>query len=186
MEFNPNDKAQRRYVDSPVLADILMSVMAVVLGIATWSCFTQASPQYVAGAVMGLFCLLCAFGVVSQKRRTFTFDKASQTMSWSSKALGENTSGAVAFKDVSIYLDSMRSNRTDSYRVMIETPQGTWPLTAAYRGGLQRAEARAAEIRTMLGQSSATPQGTSSSDATIAGKQAGESAPQAFIRITRG
>jgi hypothetical protein len=152
MSYNSNDKAQRRYVDSPVFADICMSLFAAALGIATWSSFHQASPQYVAGGIFGFFTLLLIFGVFSQKRRTFTFDKTSGLMTWSSKGLGENKSGSVAFKDISIYLDSMRNNQVTMYRVMIATPQGTWPLTNAYRSGLQFAQSRMIEIRTLLGQ----------------------------------
>ena len=195
MDYNPNDKAQRRYVDSPVLADIFMTLFAAALGIATWGSITQASPQYVAAAVFGFFTLLLVFGVLSQRRRTFTFDKTSQMLSWTSKGLGENRSGTVAFKDISISLDSMRNNQAVMYRVMIETPQGTWPLTNAYSSGLQRAQARATEIRAILGQPTDTPaddrvakldqRGNPIAAATIFGQQTSESAPEASIKIIR-
>ena len=195
MDYNPNDKAQRRYVDSPVIADIAMSLFAVVLAIATWSCFTQASPQYVAGGIMAFFTVVLVFGVFTQKRRTFTFDKTTQTMSWTSRGLRENASGSVAFKDISITLDSMQDERATLYRVMIETPEGTWPLTNAYTSGLKRIEATANDIRTLLGQptepliddsvAQLKQQKNMISAATLAGQQTGESAPEAFIKITR-
>lgn len=195
MDYNPNDKAQRRYVDSPVFADIAMSLFAVVLAIATWSSFQQASPQYVAGGIMGFFTVVLVFGVLTQKRRAFTFDKTTQTMSWTSRGLRENASGSVAFKDISITLDSMQDERATLYRVMIETPEGTWPLTNAYTSGLKRIEATANEIRTLLGQSSDSliddsvaqleQQKNMISAATLAGQQTGAPAPEAFIKITR-
>jgi hypothetical protein len=195
MDYNPNDKAQQRYVDSPVFADVFMILFAAALGIATWSCFTQASPQYVAGGIFGFFTLLLVYGLVSQKRRTFTFDKASQMMSWTSRGLRENKSGAVAFKDISTYLDSMTNNRAVMYRVMIETPEGTWPLTNAYSSGIQFAEKRMSEIRAIIGQPLTSPTDDSVpqikqgknviSAATIAGQETGESAPEVFMRITR-
>jgi hypothetical protein len=182
MDYNPNDKAQRRFVDSPVLADVVLSIVTIGLGVLTWACFTQASPQYVAGGIFGLLALLCAFGVLSAKRRTFTFDNAAQTMTWTSRGLGENRSGTVAFKDISISLDSTWNRGTEAYRVMIETPQGTWPLTTAYRGGLQRAQARAGELRSLIGQPTDAAAASTPAEAT----QTGEAAAGVKIKITRG
>jgi hypothetical protein len=150
MSYNPNDRAQRRYVDSPVVADFFMTLMGVALGIATWRSFTLASPQYIAAAVLGVFSLLCFFGVLMQKRRTFTFDTTSQTMSWTSRGLRENRSGTVAFKDISIWLDSMQDKQTVLYRVMIQTPDDTWPLTNAYNYPHTQAEAKLSEMRALL------------------------------------
>ena len=151
MDFNPRDKNQERYVDSPVFAEILMSLMMVVLGISTWASFRQASPSYIAGAILGFFTLLCAFGVLTQKRRTFTFDKPSKTMSWTSRGLRENASGSVGFGDISITLDSMMDKNMTLYRLMIDTPKGTWPLTNSYNLPLKQAEAQAAHFRELLG-----------------------------------
>ncbi len=156
MGYNPNDNAQRRFVDSPVLADIFMSLMGIALGIATWRSVVQPTPQYIAAALLGFFSLLCFFGVSSQRRRTFTFDTTAQTMSWTSRGLGENRSGTVPFKDISTWLDSMSNDKAVMYRVMIETPQDTWPLTNAYSAGLKQAEAVLSEIRALLGKPSDT------------------------------
>jgi len=151
MDFNPRDKNQERYIDSPVFADIFMSLMTVLLGIATWGSIHQASPSYVAAAIFGFFTILCAFGVLTQKRRTFTFDKASKTMSWTSRGLRENTSGSVGFGDVNISLDLLMDKNMTFYRLMINTPKGTWPLTNSYNLPLKQAEAQAAHFRDLLG-----------------------------------
>ncbi|HET9343307.1 MAG TPA: hypothetical protein VFO25_10380 [Candidatus Eremiobacteraceae bacterium] len=151
MDFNPNDKNQERYVDSPVFAEILMILMTVVLGIATWGSIHQTSPSYLAAGIFGFFTILCAIGVLTQKRRTFTFDKASQTMSWTSRGLRENASGSVGFSDVSIGLDSMMDKNMTFYRLMIATPKGTWPLTNSYDLPLKQAEAQAAHLRELVG-----------------------------------
>ena len=150
MSYNPNDRAQRRYVDSPILADICMTLMGVALGIATWRSVSLASPQYLAAALLGFFSLLCFFGVLIQKRRTFTFDTTSQTLSWTTRGLRENRSGNVAFKDISIWLDSMRDDQTVLYRIMIQTPEDTLPLTNAYNWPLKQAEEKLSELRALL------------------------------------
>ena len=151
MDFNPRDKNQERYVDSPLFADILMSLMTIALGIATWRSLYEAPPSYLVTAILGFFTLLCAFGVLTQKRRTFTFDASSKTMSWTSRGLRENASGSVGFSDISVTLDSMRDKNMTIYRLMIDTPQGTWPLTNSYDLPLERAEAQAAHFRELLG-----------------------------------
>jgi hypothetical protein len=150
MSYNPNDMEQRRFVDSPVVADFFMILMGVALGFATWRSITLASPQYIAAALLGFFSLLCFIGVLMQKRRTFTFDATSQTMSWTSRGLRENRSGTVAFKDISIWLDSMQDKQTVLYRVMIQTPDDTWPLTNAYNYPHKQAEAKLSEMRALL------------------------------------
>ena len=193
MDYNPNDKAQQQYVDSPVFADILMSLMGVGLALATWSCFTQASPQYAAGAICGFFAVLCFVGVLTQKRRTFTFDKTTQTLSWTSRGLRENQSSSAAFNDISIFLDSMQDKQTVLYRVMIQTPQQTLPLTNAYDLPLKQAEAKLSEIRTLLGRSTETPTDDSAAQqqrnliatATDAAQQTGDGKPHVFVKIFR-
>jgi hypothetical protein len=151
MDFNPNDKNQERYVDSPVFADILMGLMTVALGIATWASIHQTSPSYIAAAILGFFTILCALGLLTQKRRTFTFDKSSRTVTWTSRGLRENASGSVGFSDISISLDSMMDKNMRLYRLMIETPKVTLPLTNSYNLSLKQAEAQAAHFRELLG-----------------------------------
>jgi hypothetical protein len=193
MSYNPNDREQKRYVDSPVVADIFMSLMGVALGFATWASLTQASPQYLAAGIMGFFALLCVFGVLSQKRRTFTFDQTTQTMSWTSRGLRENTSGTVAFKDISTFLDSMQDKQTVLYRIMIQMPQQTLPLSNAYNWPLKQAEAKMLEIRTLLGQPTDTPIDDSAAQqqrnlisiATTAGQQTDDGKPHVFVKIFR-
>ncbi|HEY7994149.1 MAG: hypothetical protein ACHQY2_00940 [Candidatus Eremiobacterales bacterium] len=151
MDFNPNDKNQERYVDSPVFADIMLSVMSVALGIATWASIHQASPSYIAAVILGFFTIACVLGLLTQKRRTFTFDKSSKTMSWTSRGLRENASGSVGFRDISISLDSMMDKNARLYRLMIETSKRTWPFTNSYSLPLKQAEAQAAHLRELLG-----------------------------------
>lgn len=193
MDYNPNDKAQQRYVDSPVVADVFMSLMGVALSIATWSAITQATPQYLAAGIMGFFALLCFFGVLTQKRRTFTFDKTTQTMTWTSRGLRENQSGTVPFKDISTFLDSMQDKQTVLYRIMIQMPQQTLPLSNAYNWPLKQAEARLLEIRTLLGQptdthvddSAAQQQRNLISTTTTAAQQTDDGKPHVFVKIFR-
>ena len=154
MDYNPNDKNQERYVDSPVFVDIAMSLFAIMLGFGTYASIRQPSPNLFVVAIFGFFTVVCVVGVLSQKRRTFVFDKSSQTLTWTSRGLRENASGTAPFYDVTVSLDASTLNEGhESYRLMIATSEGTMPLTNSYDLRLEDAQKRVAHLREVLGKS---------------------------------
>jgi len=135
-----------------VFADIMMGLMAAALGYATWASIRQSPPNYFVTAILGFFTILCFMGLLTQKRRTFTFDKSNRTMTWTSSGLRENASGSVEFSDITISLDGSMIKGTTYYRLLIDTPTATLPLTNSYSLPLKRAEEQSAHLRELIGR----------------------------------
>jgi hypothetical protein len=75
-------------------------------------------------------------------------------MHWSARGLFRQSSGDVAFKDITVGVDAFNGDRGVTYRVMLTTPVGSMPLYQAYVGNRQQVEQQAADLRALLGQSS--------------------------------
>ena len=190
MSINPNSLGVQRYVDSPMFIDIVLGLFAIGLGSGAWMTFQQRDHSLLGVAALGVGAVLCAVSIFAQKRRTFAFDTTSRTLTWTSHGLREHTGGTVDFGDVRITLDPSADQSHISYRVMINTPQGSWPLTTGYDANEKRVAEKATQLRTMLGQASdalmddsiaqLTKQGNLISAAMLVGRQRGISIIQAY------
>ena len=190
MSVNPNSLGVQQYVDSPMFIDIVLGLFAIALGSGAWMKYQEPGHNPLLVTVFGVGAVLCAAAIFAQKRRTFAFDTTSRTLTWTSHGLREHTGGTVDFGDISITLDPSVDERHISYRVMINTPQGSWPLTTGYDANEKRVAEKAAQLRTMLGQTSdalmddsiaqLTKQGNLISAAMLIGRQRGISIIQAY------
>lgn len=193
MSSNPNSLGVQRYVDSPMFIDIVLGLFAIALGSGAWMKYQEPGHNLLVVAVLGAGAMLCAISIFAQKRRTFAFDTTSRTLTWTSHGLREHTGGTVDFGDVSITLDPSADENHISYRVMINTPQGSWPLTTGYDANEKRVAEKAAQLRTMLGQTTdalvddsiaqLTKQGNLISAAMLVGRQRGISTSQAYAGL---
>jgi hypothetical protein len=156
---NPNMKSDpagigvERYVDSPMFIDIVLGLFALALGYGAWLNFDEPDRNLLAVAGLAIAAVLCVLSIFAQKRRTFAFDRSTQALAWTSRGLRERTSGSVDFKDVDITLEPSPQERYATYRIMVNTPQGSWPLTTGYDSNITRVEAQGAKLRTLLGKS---------------------------------
>ncbi|HET9341314.1 MAG TPA: hypothetical protein VFO25_00115 [Candidatus Eremiobacteraceae bacterium] len=185
----------QRYVDSPVFIDIVLALFGFALAFGAWSKYIEPDHNLivVGGLIVGA--LLCLVSIFAQKRRTFAFDATARKLEWTSHGLRERTGGTVDFNDVRITLDPSIDESHKGYRIMINTPQGSWPLTTGYDANEKNVEAKATQLRSLLGQSSETllddsvaelkKQGNLLSAATIVGRQRGVPTAQAFGDLTQ-
>jgi len=195
MNIEPSGLGVERYVDSPLFIDIVLGLIGIALGFGAWSQYIVPDHNLilVGGLIIGA--LLCLASIFAQKRRTFAFDTTSRTLTWTSSGFKEHTGGAVDFNDVRITLDPSVDQTHSGYRVMINTPQGSWPLTTGYDANDKKLQGKATQLRTLLGQSSDTllddsvaelkKQGNLISAATILGRQRGLTTAQAFSTLTQ-
>jgi len=185
----------QRYVDSPVFIDIVLVLFGAALAFGSWLKYTDPDRNLLVVIALGVGALMCFTSPFYQKRRTFAFDTTTRKLAWTSSGLKEHASGTVDCDDVRITLDPSMDTNHLSYRVMITTPQGSWPLTTGYDASDKRVEAKATELRTLLGQTSVsllddsvdqlTRQGNVSAAAVIVGRQRGITTAQAFDDLMR-
>jgi len=185
----------QRYVDSPVFIDIILLMFGFALGFGAWSKYIEPDHNLIVVGGLVLGALLCVVSTFAQKRRTFEFDTTSRKLEWTSSGLRERTGGTVDFNDVHITLDPSIDETHKGYRIMINTPQGSWPLATGYDSNDKKVEAKAVQLRAVLGQTSDTllddsvaelkKQGNLISAATILGRQRGVSTAQAFGDLTQ-
>ena len=196
MESSPSaGLGVQRYVDSPAFIDVVLLLFALAFGFGAWLKYTEPDGNLLVVVWFALGALLFVAATFAQKRRTFVFDSTARKLEWTSQGLRERTGGTVDFKDVCITLDPSIDQTHKGYRIMINTPQGSWPLTTGYDSNEKKVEANAVQLRNLLGQSSETlfddsvaelkKQGNLISAATILGRQRGTSIVQAFGDITQ-
>ena len=144
------------YDDSPWFIEIVLFLSAVGLGLAGWVGLRQHPPAYFIVAVLVFFAIVCVLGMFAQQQhRTYLFDPSISMMTWTCKGLRSQSSGQVAFKDISVTLDgSSESSGGTIYRLMLATPAGQMPLSRAYDSSLKGAQDQAAALRTLLGETS--------------------------------
>lgn len=185
----------QRYVDSPVFIDIILAMFGFALGFGAWSKYIETDHNVIVVGGLVIGALLCLALIFAQKRRTFAFDTTSRKLEWTSHGVREHTGGTVDFNDVRITLDLSIDESHKGYRIMINTPQGSWPLTTGYDSNEKKVEAKATQLRALLGQSSETllddsvaelkKQGNTISAATILGRQRGMTTAQAFATLVQ-
>jgi hypothetical protein len=137
--------------------------------------------------------VLCIASIAAQKRRTFLFDASTQTLTWTSRGLREQAASTADFKDVRITLDPSTGEGPTSYRIVVSTPDRSWPLCTGYDANQSRVEAQATRLRALLGQpadgllddsvAQLKKSGNLISAATILGRQRGMSTADAFKSI---
>jgi hypothetical protein len=195
MNIEPSGLGVQRYVDSPIFIDIVLGLFGFALGFGAWLQYTVPDRNLLVVGGLAIGALLCLVSIFAQKRRTFTFDSTTRKLSWTSGGFRQHTGGTVDFNDVRITLDPSIGQTYTSYRVMINTPQGSWPLTTGYDANDKKVQAKATQLRTLMGQSSETliddsvtelkKQGNLISAATILGRQRGIATAQAFSDLTQ-
>ena len=153
MKVNPSGMGREYFVDSPVFIDIVLVLSAIGFGSVAWLKWQQVPPSYIAAVLLAAAGVLCLLLITAQKRRTFLFDASAQTLTWTSRGFRENTSGTTAFKDVRITLDPSTGEGPTQYRIIVTTPNGSWPLCTGYDANQSRVQAQATRLRAMLGQS---------------------------------
>jgi len=193
MKVNPSGMGREYFVDSPVFIDIVLVLCAIGFASVAWLKWQQVPPSYVAASLLAAAAVLCLYCITAQKRRTFLFDASTRTLTWTSRGLRENAAGTTDFKDVRITLDPSTGEGQTQYRVMVSTPNGSWPLSNGYDANQSRVEAQATRLRAMLGQSAdgllddsvahLKQAGNLISAATVLGHQRGISTADAFKSI---
>lgn len=156
MESEAAGLGVQRYVDSPAFIDVVLGLFALALGWGAWIQYQTPDRSAIAVALLVAGAVLCILFILAQKRRTFAFDQASRTLAWTSRGLRERAGGTVAFKDVSISIEPSPTERYSTYRVVIDTPEGSWPLTTGYDANRARVEGVATRLRALVGQASDT------------------------------
>lgn len=143
-----------RYVDSPVFIDIILALFAFALGAGAFTKYQEPDRSWGVIVALGVGAVLCILSTFAQKRRTFAFDTMTRKLTWTSHGLRDRTGGTVDFKDVNITIEPSPTERYPTYRVMIGTPEGSWPLTTGYDSNQKRVEAKAVALRALIGQAS--------------------------------
>jgi hypothetical protein len=98
----------------------------------------------VGASVAGAFCI---------PYTRFTFDPARKLITWTTRSVFNGNAGQLTFDSVKavIVQSTSGSDGVLTYRVALQTADGTVPLGAEYSGGALRAENLAASIRIVLG-----------------------------------
>ena len=195
MPNQPERPGAETYVDSPAFIDVLLGLFALAVGVGAWIKLQPPSPSVPMALALFAVAALCVVAMFAQRRRTFIFDPSTKTLAWTSRGLRERASGTVDFKDVRITLDPSSDGGHVSYRAIITTPQGSWPLTNGYEANAKRVEQTAAHLRSLLGQSPETLLDDSIAQlageknliaaATVLSQRSGMSTVEAYGQIVR-
>jgi hypothetical protein len=152
MKVNPNGVGVENYVDSPVFIEIVLALAAITFGSIAWLELRKPHGSVLVSLALAASALLCIVGMLAQKRRTFLFDTSARTLTWASRGLRERAAGTADFKDVRITLEPSTDDGHTNYRIIVSTPDGSWPLTTSYDANQGRIQAQAARLRALLGQ----------------------------------
>jgi hypothetical protein len=90
-------------------------------------------------------------GAVFTKRSAFEFDLVRRRLTWSRRGLFTRAGGTLPIDEIrSATVQSLNNGDTPTYRVALLTAGGKIPLTDAYSGGRQRADAIRSAINDAL------------------------------------
>lgn len=107
--------------------------------------------------ILAAFFLICA--LVSDLRKSFTFDSVQRVVRWKGRTILKAESGEILFDDISsidaeVQITSNHSASIPVYRLAITTSKGTVPMSHNYRGVKDGYSALRGQILEFMGRGS--------------------------------